>query len=686
MRPRSVVVVGASERAGSLGAVATRNLLVHSGLEGPVTLVNSRGAPVLGRPTITAVEELDRPHDVAIVAVGREHAVAAVSALSARRTGFAVVVSSGYAEVGGHGAALQDELLAAARRGGMRLVGPNSPGVANVRDRIGLTIQPGFADELVAGPVGLISQSGGLTRGVLQSMHRGIGFSGFFSLGNQCDLDIADYVHHFAHDPETRVIAAAVEGIPDTERFARAVAVAADHDTPVVLLKVGRSSAGRRAASSHTGSLVGAFSAARAHAAHLGVVLVDDIGELAIVAAHLARSRPRRGGVAVYGLSGGAGVLASDALGQRHVPLAELAEPTVAALRPCVAVGVEPDNPVDVGGPGLFEPAAFAAGLRALVADDGVGLVLVTFNAWYDGHTRRFVDGCREVSADVAIPVVPVWTSERRGPEFDDLDAAGLPAVMSFSSAASVAEALLRVTEGGVDRGPIPTAARALRHRWSGRAGVLDEAAAMMDLESAGLPTSRPRAVGSLREAAAVAEASGYPVVLKASNPTIPHREGLGFVSGPLPSAAALGEAWESVTSAVAAAAPPGSVTTLLLARYIADGIEAHVGVGSDPEWGPVVSVGLGGRLVEWIDDSELLAPSSSLAAAAKAIERTRLAAAYRARWPQGQGLVALADVVRTISAVVARPSPLVELDLNPVVLTEHDAIVVDALAVLSDG
>lgn len=679
-------MVGATDSPGTFGAIATSNLLDHSRFDGRVTLVARGRSEVFGRPALNDVRDLPHGVDVVLVAVRRETAVDVLEVAAQRGAAHAVVFAAGFSESDETGRRLQERITSLRRWSGMRVVGPNSPGLGDLRAPLGLTIQPGFADELLPGTIGLIAQSGGLTRCVLQGNSRAIGFSRFVSPGNQVDLDIADYLVHLVDHPATNVVAIVSEGVGDADRFEAAAAHAADRDVPVVLLKIGRSTAGRTAASSHTGALVGSYAAAAAIARRHGIALVEDVEDLLVTSAHLARPAAAAPGIAVYGMSGGAGVLVADHLGARGLELVELAPGTVSRLAAVVGPGPVPRNPVDIGGAALLDGTAYADGLQAVVDDPGVGTVLVTLNAWYRAHGDRFVETIAAVAAATDKALVPVWMSDRSGGR-QVLDRAGLPPASSARSAAAAVAAML-ARRGRDDRRPpggaVIERAEALARLVAGEPapGVVTEHTAKRHLAAAGLPVADERLCPTVDDALDAAKRVTYPVVVKALSPDVLHRGGTGMVSAPVPDDESLERAWRDVDAAARRHAGPGRYE-LLVAHFVAGGVEAHVGATTDPEWGALVSVGLGGRSIELVGDSQLVGRRPSMAEVRSAVARSRLAAEYARRYPGGRALEQLAGIAAVVGWLVALSPAIDDVDLNPVVLTEHEAVIVDALVVL---
>ena len=305
--PRSIAIVGASDKPESIGQRTLENLVEHSRFEGDIYLVSATKKELAGRRCYASVAELPATPDVAMVVVPASAALDVLQQCADRGVKFAVVLTSGFSEAGDEGAALEARMKEIGAKSGMRIYGPNCPGVCNVNQRIGMTFSPSFRHDLKPGPIGIATQGGGLGRNIMQAMDRGIGVALWSSSGNEVDLQVADFIAYMAEAPDITVIVTLIEGIKDGRKFVDAVQKAARNGKPVVALKVGRSAYGQRAAASHTASITGSAEVNSAALAQLGVIEVDDIDELVDTAWLLARQTPTGANdIAVYCSSGGA--------------------------------------------------------------------------------------------------------------------------------------------------------------------------------------------------------------------------------------------------------------------------------------------------------------------------------------------------------------------------------------------
>ncbi|MBO0848581.1 MAG: CoA-binding protein, partial [Pseudonocardia sp.] len=373
--PRSVAVIGASSDPGKRGYQAVRALRL-SGYPYPVYPVNPRGGELFGVPVLTSIERLPFGVDTALVALPGRVVPGVLRELAKVGVAGAVVLANGFRESGPAGAALEDELSAAIAGTSLRVVGPNTSGILNAASGANLV---GVSDVPV-GPVSVLTQSGNMLLSLLADDRAGggPGFHSYVGLGNQLDIGYHECLAYLARQPDTKSIAVHTEGFTDGRAFLVAAAEAT-RSCPVVLLRGGRSEAGRRSALSHTGSVAGSDAVASAVLSQAGVELVDRSDELAMLAGVLATADPvpTGRGVAVLSDGGGQATLAADALGAAGVGLADLAEDTRSALRALLGEPASVANPVDVAGATDTDPALFAAAADLLFRDPSVGVVLI---------------------------------------------------------------------------------------------------------------------------------------------------------------------------------------------------------------------------------------------------------------------------------------------------------------------
>ncbi len=690
--PRSVVLVGASDRAGSIGGYALQNITEHSDFTGELYLVNPRRTGIGGRTCWPSVAALPTTPDLAMLAVPAPDVLPALQECAARGVRFAIVFTSGFGETGEEGKALEAQMREIVAQSGMRIYGPNCPGLTNVNRRLGLTFSPAFKLDLLAGPIGIATQGGGLGRCLLQAMQRGIGVGVWTSAGNEVDLEVSDFIHHMAGVTGIEVIATLLEGVRDGPRFLQAVRHAAQQRKPVVALKIGRSEYGRRAAQSHTASIAGSAEVNSAVMRQMGVIEVDDIDELIDTAALLARARPGPAEkIAVFCSSGGTAALSADMIGSAGLELAEFHNKTrteLAALLPGFASAT---NPVDTTGEIMRDPEAMAATLRAVVNDPAVGLVLYPIPLEYGPVTRVVAESVVRVQRETSKPIVAVWMSDRLGAGYDVLVDGGL---MPFRSVGKAVKAIARWVAYGqwrlrADATAVPEPLQLSAPRGLALPDVSTEPLAKAWLAGHGIPMPAHRLTRTLAEAQEAAAAMGWPVVAKVASADVLHKSDAGGVAVGLRDASELAKAWERIHHSVAAAVPNARIQGLLIERMAPPGgVETLVGVHQDECFGPVLSVGLGGIHVEVLKDVSRRLLPIHLDDARDMLRELRGHAILRG--VRGQPPRDTESLARTLVAVsdlvTAHHGAIAELEINPlwVGAQGQGVLALDALAIPS--
>ncbi len=450
LRPRGIAVVGASAEPAKFSGRIVPSLLA-CGYGGAIHPVNPRYGSVHGLPCHPSLAAVPDPCDLAIIAVPARHVPAVVSEAADRGLGAAIILSAGFDEIGGEGEARAAALRALA--GHIRIYGPNCPGLWQIRDGLVYTFSTQFHPRMLRpGPVGLVTQGGALGRAVLDAMDTGLGFSYWFSTGNEVDLEAADFIALLADDPGTAVVAVITEGWRDEHRFVEAVRRCRRAGKPVVALDIGRSPEGAAAARRHTATpaRTAADSATVLRAA--GCVRVDDVGELTDLARVLARHpAARAGGVGIATFSGGAGGLLADQARSAGVPLPDLAPATRAALAALLPDIAAVGNPTDLTTAVFEDPLLVVRTLRILAADPGVALLLFPFPHRHDGFDPVLARHLAALAPTLPVPLVVPAAS----PLFDREDAtrvleeAGVCTVPSLHRGALVAARWLAGAQKG---------------------------------------------------------------------------------------------------------------------------------------------------------------------------------------------------------------------------------------------
>jgi acyl-CoA synthetase (NDP forming) len=679
VRPHRVAVVGASGRAGSLGYSTYHNVRDNSVISGGAVPVNPRYEAVLGDRCYPRVCDVPgEPIDVAIVLVTAEQVLDVVKDCAVAGVRYLVVLSSGFAETGEAGRGLQTEMIRLARAAGMRVYGPNSPGLANIADRVLLSMSPVAGADVTSGPVGLVTQGGGLGRALMQWMDRGLGIGLWCSPGNEADLDIADFINHMVDDDRIRVIGAIVEGFSQGRKFLEVARRAREAGKPIVILKIGRSEYGEKTAASHTASIAGNDAVTSAVFAQYGVVRVNDVDELGetlhLFSRALAVTDRDVTRTCVYSFSGGTAALAADLVGSAGLTLAAFEPATLAALVARAPAFGFVDNPVDLTTRVFTDADLNRAVFELICHDPNVGSVLFAMPADYGESTVAVSRDAVEIARATGTLLIPVWMSPRRGGGYQVLDAGLAP----MDGVYRAVQALRRFAEW---RGPAGADALGPGVETPGAALATSERALSYEesrelLSAAGVRVPRESFVTSAAGAAEAAERIGGPVVLKLSAPGLIHKTEVGGVRLGLRGGEQAGAAFAEMASPGRLASFGIEADGVFVQEMVADGLDLLVSVHDDEVFGAVLTVGAGGVAIEVERDVAHLAIPFRDEELLRALRGLRL-------WPHlagfrgqpGCDLSVLAAVARAIAGVYLAQAPaLAELEINPLrVIAEAD-------------
>ena len=694
--PKSVVAIGASERAGSVGAAVTQNLLA-GGFKGEIHLVSRKGGSIAGRPVLRTLSELPSVPDLAVIMTPAESVPALIVDLGQRGTKVAVVISSGPGagkDAAETNARWRRRLLRAARPYLLRLVGPNCIGYAAPKLSLNASFGPG---KLKSGRVAAIAQSGAVLAGLADwGAAQGIGFSYLFSMGDMADVDFGDLLDMLARDFETRAVLMYVEGITQARKFMSAARGVA-RLKPVIVLKAGRHAAAAQAAASHTGSMAGSAAVYEAAFARAGLVQVRGLGELFDAAETLGHAvLPRNERLAILTNGGGVGIIATDLLIDEGGELAALQPKTLANLDKQMPRIWSRANPVDIVGDA--DGARYAAALDILADDRNVGAVLAMNVPTALASPEEAARAITAAAGRRVVPVIGCWIG---GPQAEagrrvlrdaDIPAYDTPlrAVRGFMHIVDY-----RRGQRALQRTPpsIPEArsdTHLVRSIVNGalaqKRTVLTEPEAKRVLAAYGIPVVPTEVVLDASEAAHAAARIGFPVALKVLSREISHKSDVGGVALDLGSETEVRETARAMHDKICTAAPgarlDGFVVQPMIKRPHA--VELILGAAEDPVFGPILMVGHGGVAAEVIDDKALALPPLDPVLAEAALSRTRvdrLLRGYRDRAPADRGAVGEAMV--HLSQLIADVDEIAELDINPLLVDASGVIALDARIVV---
>ncbi|GAA5232777.1 acetate--CoA ligase family protein [Verticiella sediminum] len=688
LHPRSVAIVGASADEQKWGGRLLRYMLRHR-MDGPLYPINARATELLGLPAYASLRDCPGPVDLAILLVPRHHVEQAIDDCVAKGVGCALCITAGFAETGQQGREDEARLVALARAGGVRLIGPNCMGLMNAHHNLCATtgVVSGMVERLPAGGIGLASQSGALMGAMIsRGVDVGAGFSSTISVGNQADLDLNDFFEYLVDDPRTDVVCLYMEAVKDAARFTALLARAEAAGKPVCIAKAGRSEAGARAAASHTASLAGAWPAFEAVCRQYGAYLFESIYDLLQGAQLLQRGkRAAANGVALFSGSGGGGALLADALKDHGLELARLSPETEAAVAN-VLPATHRQLPFDFGMLNHTAPAdpAVAGGAVGIALDRamadpavGVGILMLTTQP----AQERVVEAAISAADRTDKPLLFVQGAGNYGDVARRmLRAAGHGYFDSPHDALKVAAALSqREASPPVVAAPAPALPADLP------SGYLTEPAARRVLEAAGIPTTRWRFAADAAQAERAAREIGGSVAVKAVSPQVIHKSDMGGVRLNVQGDEAVRQACADIAASCRAAGVDALDGYLVTEMWAADA-ELILGIQRDPDFGPMVMVGAGGVLVELMKDVQLAPAPLSHTTARAMLGRLRslpLLTGFRGRPPAD--LDRIADAIVRLGALAAgADGRVLELDINPLFVAGEHIVAADARVVLS--
>ena len=687
LRPRSIAVVGAGRHPGNVGHQVVRALLAGD-FSGTVYPVNPAARAVCGVPAFPALLSVPEPVDLAIVAVPASAVPGVIDEAASVGVRAVTVITAGFGETGRSGAAVETEMLSVARRHGMRIVGPNCLGVANTDPEVRMNATFASLDPL-PGRLALVSQSGAV--GVVlgeQTRAAGLGLSAFVSVGNKLDVSPNDLLCFFEHDERTSVIALYLESLGNPRKFAR-IARRVGRAKPIVALKAGRTSAGARGARSHTAAAATPEVTVAALLRSAGVIKVDRLEELLDVSAILlAAPLPAGRRVALVGNSGGPLILAADACEGGGLAVPELPQPTQGALGEVLVPAAATANPVDLTADG--SAAMLEQALDIVLGDDAIDAVItivVETMAISAAEVRETITRVAQrsgkpvvaCSVEAGAALVPSGAAQVAEIPSPERTAAALGHVCGY---AQWRRRPLPPAEEAEELSDQPMISQIIAAKLAGSPGggwlELDQAAGL--LAACGLPVLPTRGAATAAQAAAAAEAVGFPVVLKARSGDVVHKSDVGGVELGLADSEAVRAAYETMQARLGT-----RMGGAVIQPMASPGVEAIVGLAADPEFGPVVMVGLGGVLTDLLQDRAFAVPPLEPGAADAMVASLRAAPlldGYRgAPKADRQALVAVLEQVARVAEEVPE---LVELDLNPILVSSAGAVAVDCKARLA--
>ncbi len=692
--PKNVAVIGATEKAGSVGRTLVWNLISNP-FGGAVFPVNPKHPSVLGIKSYPTIRAVPDQVDLAVVVTPAKTVPDIIGECVDAGVRGAIVISAGFKEIGPEGAELEQKMLEHARRGKMRIVGPNCLGVMSTLSGLNATFASGMARP---GNVGFITQSGALASAILDwSFTENVGFSAFVSIGSMLDVGWGDLIYYLGDDPRTQSIVIYMETIGDARSFlsaAREVALI----KPIIIIKPGRTEGAARAAASHTGSLTGSDEVLEAAFRRSGALRVNSISDLFSMAEVLAKQpRPKGPHLTILTNAGGPGVIATDALITNGGELAELSQETLQELDKLLPPQWSHNNPIDVLGDA--SPERYAKALEIAAKDPNSDGLLIILSPQAMTDPTATAEQLAPFAQTLGKPVIASWMggAEIKAGE-NILNRAHIPTFEYPDTAARIFDYMWRYSYNlaGIYETPVLHSEKGdepqqthgaeliSRVRETGRT-LLTEFESKQLLATYGIPTVETRIATSEKDAVRMAGEIGYPVVLKLYSETITHKTDVGGVRLNLADAAAVQEAFRAIETSVREKAGPNAFQGVTVQPMIKlEGYELIIGSSIDPQFGPVLLFGLGGQLVEVFKDRSLALPPLNTTLARRMMEQTKIYKALKGvRGRKPVDLAALEKLMVRFSQLVTDQRWIKEIDINPLLASPERIVALDARVVL---
>jgi len=688
--PKSVAVIGASNRQGSVGRAVFTNILLNE-YTGTVYPVNPKDHSISGVRSYPSVKDLPESVDVAVVVVPAAAVPSVTEECGKKGVKGLIVISAGFKEIGQDGAALERQVASLAQKYSMRMVGPNCLGTINTDPEVRLNAS--FASQMpLEGSIAFASQSGALGEAVIDyAAGEGIGFSKFISVGNKADVNENDILEYLRADPKTKVILLYIEDIVDGRKFVDTVSKVTE-EKPIIAVKAGVSPEGAKAASSHTGALAGSDEAYNAILKQSGVLRVESIIDLFDYARAFAKQPlPRGNRVAIITNGGGPGIMATDASVRYGLQISQFSEATKAKLRAGLPKEASVNNPIDLIGDAQSDRYELA--LQALY-DESVdcGLVLLTPQAMVD--LKKVAETIASVGPKPGKTILAsILGLTDITPAVDVLESSNIPHYTFPESAVRALAAMYeyqrwverprtQIKHFDVDIGKAQNIIVTAK-----RAGLtnLPQDDALRILNTYGLPVIKTETASSKAEAVDAAKRIGYPVAMKIISPDVVHKIDVGGVKLDLNSDQDVSEAFDEILKNVNARVPGARIEGVLLQEYLTGGTETIIGIHRDPKFGPLLMFGLGGIYVEaYRDVSFRLAPIRELSAdnMISQIRGSKILQGFRGQ--PAADTKAIAECIERLSQLSIDLPDVTELDVNPLVAFANGCKALDARVIIT--
>jgi acetyltransferase len=694
-----VAIVGVSGDPSRIGGQLLKYLLKF-GYKGTIYPINPNYKEVERYKCYSTIADLPGPVDVAMIATPEKAVIDSLRECAEEKVKSAIVYSAGFAETGPEGREKQAKMADIARTSGMRICGPNCVGVINFLDGVAMSFS-GFleADKLQGGRIGFVSQSGALGGSILsRAQDRGMGFSYFVSTGNESDLETSDLIEYFVNDARTGVIMALVEELRNPDKFITVAESALERRKPLIILKVGETEIGQKAAATHTGSLAGSIRGYKAVFQARGVIQVEDYDDLIETTLLFSRAKiPKGKRVGIITGAGGGGIIIADKVAKAGLSLASLSRETKEGLAEKMVSFASLTNPLDLTGQLYNDPDMFKKCIGLFAGDENIDIVVVIVTMVPGERAKKRASYIVEASKSIEKTFVSWWAAgDQCEPGFKILDNSE---VTLFKSPERCVRALNALVQYGQFQGRWTARKAKLEPKFSIDVdrqkikeclaidgGRLSEFQSKKILSHYGISIIEEKMVKSADQAVAMAKEVGFPVVLKVSSPDIPHKTEAGVVRVNIGSESEVLTSYKEIVQTALKFNPQARIEGVLVQRMARGGLEVIVGVKRDPQFGPMVLFGLGGIFVEILEDFSMRPVPITREDAKEMIQEIRGYPILKgARGKRRADEEALINILLRISKVAEDwKEDISEIDLNPIVVFEEGkgASVLDALMI----
>ena len=700
LNPESVAIIGVSKSSSRIGGRLFKYLSKH-GYKGSLCLVNPKYKELKGVKCYPRISDIPIPIDCALIAVPEKNVISVLSECADKNVRSAVVFSSGFAEMGSYGKKKQRKIKEIAKTKNLRICGPNCIGLINFNNHVALSFSQFLEiDTLIPGNIGFISQSGALGGSLVnRAQDKNIGLSYFISSGNEADLGVSDFIEYLVlHDEKTKVIAALIEGFKDGSKFVEAAELALKHRKPIIVLKIGETEAGKKAAASHTGALVGSDSVIDAVFNQKGVIRVHNYDELLQTASLFSKGKiPKGNRVGILTSTGGGGIIMADYYTKLGLTVPELSQKTRELASKEISSFGQVANPFDLTGQIFSDPEMFGRCMKLFVEENDFDIIQVNVSMVAGQSSEKRALYILESARGSLKPIVTWWAAGSLSePGIKILSDSEIALFRSPERCAMAVKSLVKYYQ------LLETRSDSTKYRYDDDYSIsLDSAKNILDagdtclsehqskalLKLYGIPVTRENVAKSPHEAISFAEEIGFPVVLKIDSLDITHKSEAKAIRLGVKSKEEILQFYEEIIENVEKYDPKARINGVLVQEMTRSGTEVIVGMSEDPQFGPTIAFGLGGIFVEVLKDISLRVVPLLKSDAELMVRETKGYEILRGlRGKNRSDIEAVIDVLLRISRLAEDWKHYIsEIDINPLIVFDegHGVKALDALVVL---